>query len=65
MSDHTIDEKAFQEAASVADSWELGEEADNIIRKSAGTHDEKMQVLKRAKMRILLETYLEFVNLKD
>ena len=61
MSNHTIDEDAFQEAYKVAGNMSASL-ADKLVRH--GLSDDERTKLKQDVYRAFLEAYLEFNNLK-
>lgn len=60
MSNHTIDEKAFQEAIEALKSSDADELHYDIMHSSSGTEGERAALANDAVLRIFLESYLKF-----
>ena len=60
MSNHTIDEKAFQEAVNSLKSSEVHEMHYSIMHQVVGTEEDKALLAKNAVLRAFLQAYLKF-----
>ena len=58
MSNHTIDEEAFQGAYEASLATEMHEIRDDIMRQKSGTLAQKREIAEKTMLRGFLETYL-------